>query len=214
MKKRKMLSLALAFALIMSLVPVSGLAAEPSVFMDPGAVMQEDAEEAVSTEAASAENGEEFFSPDMDEAQGQVPGEAAGETEAAEVEEPAVEESEAEEPIEETRFVMPTEEESEEEAIGEEFAAKEPATEEPIAGTEEPAEAAAAETADDGEASAEEAAAAETADDSEAFAEAEPVKDASGPNPFRYRNKGRKQKKVWKPGNMTALKEKAKDQTK
>ena len=45
MKKRKMLSLALAFALIMSLVPVSGLAAEPSVFMDPGAVMQEDAEE-------------------------------------------------------------------------------------------------------------------------------------------------------------------------
>ena len=81
MKKRKMLSLALALALIMSLVPVSGLAAEPSVLMDPGAVMQEDAEEAVSTEAADAENGEELFSPDADETEGQVSGEDPGETE-------------------------------------------------------------------------------------------------------------------------------------
>ncbi len=81
MKKRKMLSLALALALIMSLVPVSGLAAEPSVLMDPGAVMQEDAEEAVSTEAADAENGEELFAPDADETEGQVSGEDPGETE-------------------------------------------------------------------------------------------------------------------------------------
>ncbi len=61
MKKRRMLALALAFALIMSLVPVSGLAAEPVGFMDPGAVMQEDTEESVNTEAV---NGEEALSPD------------------------------------------------------------------------------------------------------------------------------------------------------
>ena len=61
MKKRRMLALALALALIMSLVPVSGLAAEPVGFMDPGAVMQEDTEESVNTEAV---NGEEALSPD------------------------------------------------------------------------------------------------------------------------------------------------------
>ena len=61
MKKRRMLALALALALIMSLVPVSGLAAEPVGFMDPGAVMQEDSEESVNTEAV---NGEEALSPD------------------------------------------------------------------------------------------------------------------------------------------------------
>ena len=61
MKKRKMLSLALVLALIMSLVPLSGMAAEPAVFPDPAAEMQEDAKETVYTEA---ENGEESFSPD------------------------------------------------------------------------------------------------------------------------------------------------------
>ena len=80
MKKRKMLSLALALALIMSLVPVSGLAAEPAVLMDPGAIMQEDTEEAVYTEAVNAENGEEIFSPDADEAYGQEFGQTSEET--------------------------------------------------------------------------------------------------------------------------------------
>ena len=80
MKKRKMLSLALALALIMSLVPVSGLAAEPAVLMDPGAIMQEDAEEAVYTEAVNAENGEEVFSPDADEAYDQEFGQTSEET--------------------------------------------------------------------------------------------------------------------------------------
>ena len=42
MKKRKMLSLALALALIMSLVPLSGMAAEPAVFPDPAVEMQGD----------------------------------------------------------------------------------------------------------------------------------------------------------------------------
>ena len=39
MKKRRMLALALALALIMSLVPVSGLAAEPVGVIGPGAEM-------------------------------------------------------------------------------------------------------------------------------------------------------------------------------
>ena len=185
----------------------------------------EEAEEPAAEEPAAEEAAEEAEELAAEEPAAE---ETAEEAEEAEVEEPAEEEPAAEEPIEETRFVEPTEEESEEEVIGEELTVEEPAVEEPIAETEEPEDAAAAETADDGEASVEEASAetaddseasaeeasAETADDSEASAEAEPVKEASGLNPFRYRNKGRKQKKVWKPGNMTALKEKAKDQTK
>lgn len=42
MRKRKMLSLALVLALIMSLVPLSGMAAEPAVFPDPAVEMQGD----------------------------------------------------------------------------------------------------------------------------------------------------------------------------
>ncbi|MDO4407636.1 MAG: hypothetical protein Q4C16_01680, partial [Eubacteriales bacterium] len=51
---------------------------------------------------------------------------------------------------------------------------------------------------------------AESADDSETPAEPAGGEETSGPNPVSYRKKTRKQKKVWKPGNMTALKEKAK----
>ena len=137
MKKRKMLSLALVFALIMSLVPVSGLAAEPSVFMDPGAVMQEDAEEAVSTEAANAENGEELFSPDMDEAEGQVSGEASGETEIltgepgadhAFEEEPVPEDMGADQALEGETAAEPVEEETgADQAVSEEAPEEEPA---------------------------------------------------------------------------------------
>ena len=85
-----------------------------------------------------------------------------------------------------------------EEAKAEEPAAEEPALEEPAVEAEESAEAVAV----------------EHTDASEASVEADTVEEADGSNPFRYRKKGRKQKKVWKPGNMTALKEKAKDQTK
>ena len=42
MRKRKMLSLALVLALIMSLVPLSGMAAETAVFPDPAVEMQGD----------------------------------------------------------------------------------------------------------------------------------------------------------------------------
>ena len=153
------------------------------------------------------------------------------ETEEAAAEEPAEEDLKVEEPVAEE----PAEEELKEEPAAEgpaeeELKAEEPAAEEPAeeaeaaeaekpvaeeAKAEEPAaeEPALEEPAVEAEESAE-AVAIEPADASEASVEADTVEEADGSNPFRYRKKGRKQKKVWKPGNMTALKEKAKDQTK
>ena len=145
-----------------------------------------EAEELAVEEAAVEEPVEETETVEMEEAVEEEPAEEepAEETEAAEAEEPAAEETKAE-----------AEEPAAEETKAE---AEEPAAVEPAVEVGESAEADAVEQADAGEASAEAAA----------------VEEASGLNPFRYRNKGRKQKKVWKPGNMTALKEKAKDQTK
>ena len=124
------------------------------------------------------------------------------ETEEAAVEEPVEEELKAEEPAAEEPAEEAEAAEAEkpvaEEAKAEEPAAEEPALEEPAVEAEESAEAVAV----------------EHTDASEASVEADTVEEADGSNPFRYRKKGRKQKKVWKPGNMTALKEKAKDQTK
>ena len=108
MKKRRMLALALALALIMSLVPVSGLAAEPVGFMDPGAVMQEDTEESVNTEAV---NGEEALSPDTvgdgEEGSWQDPAGSAEDNDADQAleETPAAEDDGADQALEETPAV-------------------------------------------------------------------------------------------------------------
>ncbi len=108
MKKRRMLALALALALIMSLVPVSGLAAEPVGFMDPGAVMQEDTEESVNTEAV---NGEEALSPDTvgdgEEGSWQDPAGSAEDNNADQAleETPAAEDDGADQALEETPAV-------------------------------------------------------------------------------------------------------------
>ena len=108
MKKRRMLALALALALIMSLVPVSGLAAEPVGFMDPGAVMQEDTEESVNTEAV---NGEEALSPDTvgdgEEGSWQDPAGSAEDNNADQAleETPAAEDDGADQALEETTAV-------------------------------------------------------------------------------------------------------------
>ncbi|MBE6002017.1 MAG: hypothetical protein E7239_11695 [Sarcina sp.] len=108
MKKRRMLALALALALIMSLVPVSGLAAEPVGFMDPGAVMQEDTEKSVNTEAV---NGEEALSPDTvgdgEEGSWQDPAGSAEDNDADQAleETPAAEDDGADQVLEETTAV-------------------------------------------------------------------------------------------------------------
>ncbi|SDL73387.1 Uncharacterized conserved protein YjdB, contains Ig-like domain [Sarcina sp. DSM 11001] len=108
MKKRRILALALALALIMSLVPVSGLAAEPVGFMDPGAVMQEDTEESVNTEAV---NGEEALSPDTfgdgEEGSWQDPAGSAEDNDADQAleETPAAEDDGADQVLEETTAV-------------------------------------------------------------------------------------------------------------
>ena len=155
---------------------------------------EEAAEETSFKEATAEEPAEEAEVVEAEEPAAEEPVEEA---EVVEAEELAVEEATVEEPVEETETVE-MEEAVEEEPSEKEAAAEEPAEEELKA--EEPA--------------AEETDAVEPADAGEASAEAAAVEEASGLNPFRYRNKGRKQKKVWKPGNMTALKEKAKDQTK
>ena len=150
-----------------------------------------------------------------------VPGEeeetAEAETVAAEAEEAVAETAEpaAEESVAEGE--EPAAEEAAGEAEGEEPAAEEAAGEEEA---EEPADAAVAEAAKETDAGAEEQAfraaepdaeeTAESADDSETPAEPAGGEETSGPNPVSYRKKTRKQKKVWKPGNMPALKEKAK----
>ena len=132
------------------------------------------------------------------------------ETEEPVAEESAAEEIAAEEPVAEKSAAEAF---AEEEPAEEEPAAEEIAAEEPVA--EEPAAEEAAEETKEAEAEAEtaEPAAEETAvsaDDSETPAEPAGGEETSGPNPVSYRKKTRKQKKVWKPGNMTALKEKAK----
>ena len=159
----------------------------------------EEAAEEASFEEAAAENVAE--EAETEEAAAENVAEEA-ETEEAAVEEPVEEELKAEEPAAEEPAEEAEAAEAEkpvaEEAKAEEPAAEEPALEEPAVEAEESAEAVAV----------------EHTDASEASAEADAVEEADGSNPFRYRKKGRKQKKVWKPGNMTALKEKAKDQTK
>ena len=174
---------------------------------------EEAAEETSFKEPAAEEPAEEAEVVEAEEPAAEEPVEEA---EVVEAEELAVEEAAVEEPVEETETVEM------EEAVEEEPAEEEPAEETEAAEAEEPAaeetkaeaeEPAAVEPAVEVGESAE-ADAVEQADAGEASAEAAAVEEASGLNPFRYRNKGRKQKKVWKPGNMTALKEKAKDQTK
>ena len=174
---------------------------------------EEAAEETSFKEATAEEPAEEAEVVEAEEPAAEEPVEEA---EVVEAEELAVEEATVEEPVEETETVEM------EEAVEEEPAEEEPAEETEAAEAEEPAaeetkaeaeEPAAVEPAVEVGESAE-ADAVEPADAGEASAEAAAVEEASGLNPFRYRNKGRKQKKVWKPGNMTALKEKAKDQTK
>ena len=159
----------------------------------------EEAAEEASFEEAAAENVAE--EAETEEAAAENVAEEA-ETEEAAVEEPVEEELKAEEPAAEEPAEEAEAAEAEkpvaEEAKAEEPAAEEPALEEPAVEAEESAEAVAV----------------EHTDASEASVEADAVEEADGSNPFRYRKKGRKQKKVWKPGNMTALKEKAKDQTK
>ena len=146
------------------------------------------AEEVETGEAAAEEPAEEDLK--AEEPVAEEPAEEDLKVEEPVAEEPAEEELKAEEPAAEGP--------AEEELKAEEPAAEEPALEEPALEAEESAEAVAV----------------EHTDASEASAEADAVEEADGSNPFRYRKKGRKQKKVWKPGNMTALKEKAKDQTK
>ena len=148
----------------------------------------EEAAEEASFEEAAAENVAEEV--ETEEAAAEEPAEEDLKAEEPVAEEPAEEELKAEEPAAEGP--------AEEELKAEEPAAEEPALEEPAVEAEESAEAVAV----------------EHTDASEASVEADAVEEADGSNPFRYRKKGRKQKKVWKPGNMTALKEKAKDQTK
>ncbi len=161
------------------------------------------AEEVETGEAAAEEPAEEDLK--AEEPVAEEPAEEDLKVEEPVAEEPAEEELKAEEPAaegpaeEELKAEEPAAEEpAEEELKAEEPAAEEPALEEPALEAEESAEAVAV----------------EHTDASEASAEADAVEEADGSNPFRYRKKGRKQKKVWKPGNMTALKEKAKDQTK
>ena len=162
-------------------------------------VAEEPAEEELKAEEPAAEEAAEEAS--FKEAAAENVAEEA-ETEEAAVEEPVEEELKAEEPAAEEPAEEAEAAEAEkpvaEEAKAEEPAAEEPALEEPAVEAEESAEAVAV----------------EHTDASEASVEADAVEEADGSNPFRYRKKGRKQKKVWKPGNMTALKEKAKDQTK
>ena len=158
-----------------------------------------EAAEAEETESAEAETAEA-------EIEGPVAEEPAAEALAEEepvAEEPAAEALAEEEPVAEepAAEAFAEEEPAEEEPAAEEIAAEEPATEE--ADAEE-----AAEEAETEEPAAEETT--ESADDSETPAEPAGGEETSGPNPVSYRKKTRKQKKVWKPGNMTALKEKAK----
>ena len=153
--------------------------------------VEAEAEEA-ETEAAEAEETE---SAEAETAEAEIEGPVA--------EEPAAEALAEEEPVAEepAAEAFAEEEPAEEEPAAEEIAAEEPATEE--ADAEE-----AAEEAETEEPAAEETT--ESADDSETPAEPAGGEETSGPNPVSYRKKTRKQKKVWKPGNMTALKEKAK----
>ena len=169
------------------------------------------------TVEAGAEEGEaETVEAEAEEAETEAA--EAEETESAEAEtaEAEIEEPVAEEPAAEA---LAEEEPVAEEPAAEAFAEEEPAEEEPaaeaIAAEESVPEEAAAEEAKEAEAEAEEAEpaaeeTAESADDSETPAEPAGGEETSGPNPVSYRKKTKKQKKVWKPGNMTALKEKAK----
>ena len=206
--------------------PAAEEATEEASFKEAAA--ENVAEEAETGEAAAENVVEEV---ETEEAAAEEPAEEDLKVEEPVAEEPAEEELKAEEPVAEE----PAEEELKEEPAAEgpaeeELKAEEPAAEEPAeeaeaaeaekpvaeeAKAEEPAaeEPALEEPAVEAEESAE-AVAIEPADASEASVEADTVEEADGSNPFRYRKKGRKQKKVWKPGNMTALKEKAKDQTK
>ena len=192
--------------------PAAEEATEEASFKEAAA--ENAAKEAETGEAAAENVAEEV---ETEEAAAEEPAEEDLKAEEPAAEEPAEEELKAEEPAaegpaeEELKAEEPAAEEPAEEAeaaeaekpVAEEAKAEEPAAEEPA--LEEPAVEA--------EESAE-AVAVEHTDASEASVEADAVEEADGSNPFRYRKKGRKQKKVWKPGNMTALKEKAKDQTK
>ena len=192
--------------------PAAEEATEEASFKEAAA--ENAAKEAETGEAAAENVAEEV---ETEEAAAEEPAEEDLKVEEPVAEEPAEEELKAEEPAaegpaeEELKAEEPAAEEPAEEAeaaeaekpLAEEAKAEEPAAEEPA--LEEPAVEA--------EESAE-AVAVEHTDASEASVEADAVEEADGSNPFRYRKKGRKQKKVWKPGNMTALKEKAKDQTK
>ena len=180
--------------------PAAEEATEEASFKEAAA--ENAAKEAETGEAAAENVAEEV---ETEEAAAEEPAEEDLKVEEPAAEEPAEEELKAEEPAaegpaeEELKAEEPAAEEpAEEELKAEEPAAEEPALEEPAVEAEESAEAVAV----------------EHTDASEASAEADAVEEADGLNPFRYRKKGRKQKKVWKPGNMTALKEKAKDQTK
>lgn len=175
--------------------------------------------ESVEAETAGAEAEEE-------KAETVEAGAEEAETAEAEIEEPVAEESAAEALAEEE----PVAEEPAAEALAEEEPAAEESAAEALAAEESVAEEAAAEEAAEeakeaaketdadteeqafqaeaAEPAAEETA--ESADDSETPAEPAGGEETSGPNPVSYRKKTRKQKKVWKPGNMTALKEKAK----
>ena len=175
--------------------------AEAPVAEETKAVVEEPAAEETKAEAEEPAAEEATEEASFKEAAAENVAEEA-ETEEAAVEEPVEEELKAEEPAAEEPAEEAEAAEAEkpvaEEAKAEEPAAEEPALEEPAVEAEESAEAVAV----------------EHTDASEASVEADAVEEADGSNPFRYRKKGRKQKKVWKPGNMTALKEKAKDQTK
>ena len=147
---------------------------------------EEETAEAVSVEAETA---------------GAEAEEEKAETAEAEAEEAETAEAEIEEPVAE-------------ESAAEALAEEEPAAEEPAEEAKEAAKETDADTeeqafqAEAAEPAAEETA--ESADDSETPAEPAGGEETSGPNPVSYRKETRKQKKVWKPGNMTALKEKAK----
>ena len=180
--------------------------------------VEAEAEEAqAETVEAGAEEGEaetveaEAEEAETEAAEAEEKESAEAETAEAEIEGPVAEEPAAE--------ALAEEEPVAEEPAAEAFAEEEPAEEEPaaeaIAAEESVPEEAAAEEAKEAEAEAEEAEpaaeeTAESADDSETPAEPAGGEETSGPNPVSHRKKTRKQKKVWKPGNMTALKEKAK----
>ena len=152
--------------------------------------------ESVEAETAGAEAEEEKAETAEAEAE-----EVEAETVEAEAEEAATAEAEIEEPVAE-------------ESAAEALAEEEPVAEEPAEEAKEAAKETDADTeeqafqAEAAEPAAEETA--ESADDSETPAEPAGGEETSGPNPVSYRKETRKQKKVWKPGNMTALKEKAK----